>query len=129
MTLKGILLDQPSASFLKLAEDCVDVYVEKNGKDEMTTADDHLGDKLSSEQQYHSYMSTLESLHIELYNLLQDPRFHLNDNHHENISNLLQERDVLLSNQLKSVEKQRKDQSDASRATILALESKLKKTL
>ena len=125
--LNGILLDQPTASYLKLAEQYLaeelNVVLEDEKKDELLMDSDN---SLSTEQQYHAHMQELEILHFKLYNLLRDPRYHLNSDHHTHVTSLLKTKNKQLTTEIQDIELKRKDQSDASRATILALEAKLK---
>eukprot|EP00834_Sanchytrium_tribonematis_P001534 NODE_38_length_35257_cov_0.939047.p28 type:complete len:123 gc:universal NODE_38_length_35257_cov_0.939047:25749-26117(+) len=119
-------LDNPSAKYINIAEALLKEEI--NAKEPNFEAKDiHSDEDLKDlEFQYHKHMRELEKLHIQLYNMLGDPRFHLTQEFHEAASKALKNRESLLVDEIRKTRKQREDLVKASRATILALEKKLR---
>eukprot|EP00835_Amoeboradix_gromovi_P006778 NODE_883_length_3472_cov_0.125704.p3 type:complete len:129 gc:universal NODE_883_length_3472_cov_0.125704:1780-1394(-) len=125
--MNGILLDKPAAKYLKLAEELLNNA--NTARPENSSIRPKVVEAINANdevEQYHAYMHRLEMLHHNLYSLRSDPRFHLNDSHDDHVTSLLKQREAFLTSEIKNFEKLRKEQSQKSRATILALEAKLK---
>ncbi len=124
--MNAIRLDEPSAQYLKLAEELIAEETAKLPVTITTTDEMQLDSPKSEETLYHERMQELEQLHIELYQLLRDPRFNKSSGHDEHIKSVLDSELKRLQLEFEEIENERTRNHNTTKATIIALENKLK---